>query len=230
MVVTASPRIAARFGAIRLLLLLVCLALTAHDAVYALQHGLEHAIRGTSDGHHDHWPLLSALAAVAAAVLVGTGLLQIAQLTRAAGRRAGASPTTREDTVVDSVRGYLRDLAALWARLSLLAPAVFLLQENAEALAVDGRLVGLDPMLAAHPLAIPALVGLSLVLASLAAAFRWRVRVLEARVREARPALPRPALRDAVPATWSSEAGVLHLFRIERRCVAPRPPPLAALP
>ena len=98
------------------------------------------------------------------------------------------------------VRAYGRELLRLWPPLFGTVAVAYLIQENIEHLVAQGHLAGFSPIVGAEaPLALPILGLVTLAFALVGALVRWRIAVLEARVRAAR-----------ARARWSVDADRLH--------------------
>jgi hypothetical protein len=141
------------------------------------------ALRATSHGLA--W-LLQALAALLASA--GLAVVLMARLQRLRGRlvsRAAAIPAlSRPDR---------RELLVLWERLFAVALIGFIVQENLEHGLVHGHLPGLSMLYGGQYVAtIPVFALLALAGALIAGLARRRIEALEAAVRAADAALPRP--------------------------------------
>ena len=225
----ASARTVRLLAAVRFALLaIVCLAV-AHDAIFAVEHGIgagfAEAMR--NGGHDGYWPALSVIVVIAATVLGLRTVVRLGRLGQAVGRRSH-----RPRGVLSHARrpGYLGELLRLWLPLFVGVALAFALQENIEHLAGHGHLIGLGALIGPeYPLALPVIGLVALAAAALGALVRWRIALLEARVGvRPVPARPRgltarrPAPGWAIVATLRIRAW--SLVRLD----AGRAPPVAA--
>jgi hypothetical protein len=150
-----------------------------HNLVFLAAYGAQFQVVLTATGHDGRWEATVTVVAVLSANLGGVGLARLGFLwlkARSLGRARGHRP------VVD-VRAYLRVLAPLWLRLSLVTAALYLGQENLEGAAIGQPLPGLEPLLSGWsvpPLAV--LASVTLLLAALGALFLWGDEALVARI------------------------------------------------
>jgi hypothetical protein len=224
----ASARAVRLIASIRFVLLaLVCLAV-AHDAIFAVEHGIGagYAEAMRNGGHDGYWPALSVVVVVAGTVLGLRAAVRLGRLGRAGGR---GSHTSR---VVPgrAYPGYRSELLRLWLPLFVGVALAFALQENLEHLVGHGHLIGLGALIGPeYPLALPVIGLVALAAAALGALVRWRIALLQARIGHrldrARPrglASRRPAPGWAIVAALRVRAW--SLVRLD----AGRAPPVAA--
>lgn len=228
-----SP-VARRLWRIARFAVLVAVSVVAgHTAVYAAHRGVgeELAAAMSSGGHDAYWPLaLAGTIGIGALALAraGHGVWRMWREARRIGRRhedfqRGSEP---------SERPYRRELLAIWPALFAVTAAAYLGLENLEHLAAHSHLTGLEALFGAdHPLAVPILAGVSLAVAGIGALIRWRVRVLEARLRAAATRRPPPDHERVRPAglRWQSfsaqGAHRLVLVRARHGRAPPHAPP-----
>jgi hypothetical protein len=181
-------------GRTRFAILAAVVLVLGHELVLRLGYGpaadASIALRATSHGLA--W-LLQALAALLATV--GLAVVVLARLQRLRGRlasRAAAIPAlSRPDR---------RELLILWERLFAVALIGFIVQENLEHALIHGHLPGLSMLYGGQYVAtIPVFALLALAGAVIAGLARRRIEALEAAVRAADAALPRPAHRAQQP-------------------------------
>lgn len=227
---TAAPyealrRVAAVIARLRVPLLVLAGLVVAHDAIFASDVGFA-AFTGAlaRSGHGDAWALISIIG-IAGATLAAVGTVaRILRLRREIDSLGTGSTARSAGPGLDVHRAEVR---SLWPRLFGAIAIGFLVQENAEALLGGGHLAGLDPLLGAHPFAIPILLVLTLAMAVLGTLIRRQTRALEELVsllragvrRHVEAHVPRPSL------------GALHprdLIRL--RPQAGRAPPFYAVP
>jgi hypothetical protein len=170
----------------RFALLVAVVAVTAHDVTYLVGHGVAGypAAMGET-GHDGHW---LAVAIGVATLLLGAATVAAARwwwLRRQLGARGGFASHRR----IGSIRpGALR----LAARLFAIALAVFVIQENLEAIAIGASPPGIGILVAPGYLAaLPALAAMALVFAVVSELIDARILSLERALTSARCALPR---------------------------------------
>jgi hypothetical protein len=210
----------------RLPLLVLAGLVVAHDAVFASDVGFA-ALFGalTRSGHGDAWTLLS-VAGLGGAALIAIALIVRLVLLR---REIARLQQTRGGTNVRAAFGFRPDVAEvrrLWPRLFLAIALGFLVQENVEAIFGGGHAAGLEPLLGAHPLAVPVLLILTLAMAALGALVRRHTRALEQLVSQLRAQAPRHA---AARTSRPSLGALHHRDSIRLRPQAGRAPPLHAV-
>jgi hypothetical protein len=223
MIVLASTRAArafrvARFGALALVSMWL-----AHDAVFAVEHGIGagFAAAMSAGGHDGYWWAFSLVVATAATLLglwVAIRLIRLAARTQAVRPRPARRP-------VPTYRG---ELGGLWIALFAVTTAAFAFQENVEHLAGHGHLIGLGALTGPeYPLAVPVIAAVTFVAAALGALVRWRIAVLEARIggRLHEPRA-RGLHRSRPPAAWaeiaSARAHAWFLVRLDAGRAPPR--------
>ncbi len=235
MILTLGRRAFAVAWLARLLLLVPAADLLAHDAIYrSLANGAAGRPQPLTD--HDYWPLFVGLVV---ALAVGGTWPSLRRLWRLEGAlRAAASGRLGAAGLAGARRsgsgapgsgsgapGYHRELALLWPVVTLATTGLFLVQENLEHLAATGSWFGLAPLDGRlHPDALAFVAAASLVVAALGALVRWRVRVLEGRLRAAVDHFPRPA-PERVEGGWWLVAAVCRYERMLVRLDAGRAPP-----
>lgn len=197
--------------------------LLAHDAIYAAGAAL-----GAGDGQlavagHRYWATFGILVLLAAGVTAGAGLAALARLRRALRRLPTPSGTGQR-------AGYAAGLLRLWPRLFLAVTLVFVLQENVEHLAAGEPLPGLWVLSApGYPMAIPALVAVTGLLAAVGAWFRHREAALIRQLRAARLAFALlHARRRADTPRWHGLGWLFARRRLLARQDAGRAPPVVA--
>ena len=224
MTIAASPAASRTAARVRFALLAMVALLVGHDAVYAVEHGIdtEFGTAMTALGHDAYWGAFTTGAVLAAIGLAIGSIAAIARLHRRARRLPDRGARQRTGA------SYRRELQTLWPRLALATIVLFTIQENVETLLTRGAVPGVDVLLGGPvPLAIPVLIVIALVLAAVGALVRWRITTLDARLRHA-AFEARPLLEDARPAQeWATvDASAPHRW-IPDRPDAGRAPPLA---
>jgi hypothetical protein len=198
-------------------LALASLALS-HELIYIVAHGVgdEYAAAMRAGGHDRYWTsflLIVALVSTALAVVTFTQLRRL--------RRLAASVRARSVRIEDVGYGrFFRLLAPLWLRLAVVVVAAYFVQENIETVTTGVPLPGLAVLTGAYWLALPLLLFVSLLVASVGALFGWRREVILARLRAARRRLRAPALVQ----------GLAHSARLARSIFAARQNGLRAPP
>ena len=164
-------------------LLALAVLVVGHNVVFLLTYGSDFGAALLRTGHGSRWD------ETVRAVLVAEGLLAIAATMRLAYlyrlvRRLGRSGAGGGL----SARSYVRALLPLWLGLFAASTVLFVLLENFEHWSAGLSLPGLG-VLRAPDLAgpIPVFVVVSLLVAAVAALFRWGVATLEARIAASRP-------------------------------------------
>jgi hypothetical protein len=202
----------------------------AHDAVFIAEYGPASGTSLAATGH-GYWYTFAILAILLAGIPIVSAVVGLARLRarialvrggrilRRGGRRQGATGPA-----------YLDEFLGLAPRLFIVITTGFVVQENTERLAAGHGFLGLDVLAGPHhPLALPVLFGVSLLLAAAAAWLRWRGAVLERRLAAAQACAARLARAGAAraPARWGDvAASVAHRWLIARR-LAGRAPPAA---
>lgn len=231
MIIILDRRASAIAWLARLLLLAPAADLLAHDAIYRSLVSAAAAGRPQPLTEHGYWPLFVAVVVVLAVGGAWRSLRRLWRLegalrARGSGRlgTAGLSGARRSDP---EVPGYHRELALLWPVVTLATAGLFLVQENLEHLAATGSWFGLAPLDGRlHPDALVFVAAASLVVAALGALVRWRVRVLESRLRVASRPFPRPVPK-RVGSGWWLVAAICRYERMLVRLDAGRAPPPA---
>ena len=190
---------------LRFALLVAVVAVTAHDATYLVGHGLDGypAALGAT-GHDGHW---LPMAVGVAALLIGAVTVASARwwrLRRQLGQFDGDSTSHR---IAPLLPGVIR----LAVRLFAAALAVFVVQENLEAIAIGAAAPGLAIIVApAYLAAVPAIAAVALLFAVMSELIDARILHLERALAAARRALPRPLSAPArrpsrgLAPSWSS--------------------------
>ena len=217
-----------RFRRVRFWAFAVLGLVIGHDAVFIAEYGPASA-RALANTGHGYWYTFAILAVLLVGVPIVGACVGIARLwTRVTVARRGGRLTRRALERREPGPGYLDEFLGLAPRLFAAITAGFLVQENLEHLAVGHGLHGLDVLLwPYHPLALPVLFGVSVVLALAAAWLRWRQAVLERCLSTARA---REAVRHshdsarAAP-TWGIVAAAIALQWLVARRLAGRAPP-----
>jgi len=168
---------------LRFLALAALGSLVAHDAIFAAQHGLgaarEQALATTAHGYWSAYVVLTLIVVAAGAGAAVRGVLHLRRMVRglpAAPPAPGHSHSWSE-------------VAHLWPRLLLVVGTVFLVQENVEHLAAGQPLPGLWALSApGYPLAVPVLVAVTGVLATIGGLLAWHRETLVRRLHAARVA------------------------------------------
>jgi hypothetical protein len=230
MTLTTSARIARLAARTRFVLLALVSLFLGHDAVYVAEHGIGPGFASamTDLGHGVYWgPFTSAAAAAAIALSVGSGFA----LVRLHVRLARTAPFMLQGPDPVGPSAYRQELAAIWPRLAIAVVALFVAQENVEAVLAHGVVPGIDVLFGGGlPLALPVLVLVSFAVAAVGALVRWRIGVLAARLRAKAPPA-RAALRASTPAReWAGiDAAAPHRWILDRRD-AGRAPPVSLRP
>lgn len=136
--------------------------LASHDAVFLVQLGPgEGLVRALRSGGHDYWGTTS-LVLVAVGMVAGTAsFVRLAVLRHQA--RGLSAVTSASD------RGFVRRLVVGWSRLFAVVALGFVLQENAEHLAMHSHAIGLGALIGPeYPLAAP-VIGVITLIGALAA-------------------------------------------------------------
>jgi hypothetical protein len=218
MIFTSSPRLVSVAPRLRYAILVLAALFVSHDAIYVARFGVGdgYAEAMSARGHDAYWAPASLL------IAIGVGL--VALTTIAAYRRIRHDALLVADATVVGP-SYLAELSGVWLRLFPIVAVLFGVQENLEHLAVDGHLTGLAPLIGAgsgHTL--PVLAVTTFLLATIGAAFRWRMEALEARLATARRRFAR--VRAATrPGAWDTvAAAIAHRWIIDRLDAGRAPP------
>jgi hypothetical protein len=162
-----------------------------HEIVYVVAHGpgAGYATAMHEGGHDGYWSPYVILVTLIVAGLAGIASRQLFLLGRLAARR--------DSTVVLGFdarsRPFRTELLSLWLRLAALAVLAYLVQENLEIAVGGGEPPGLAVLALHDGLAVPVLLGTSLVVAAIGALVRWRRAILLWRIDAARRTVPRRA-------------------------------------
>lgn len=170
-----------------MLALLACLV--AHEATYQLLYPAPGAYRAamTVMGHDGYWLGLTLGVALATVALAAVAAMQLRRL-----RREAATTPALAAEEAGGTGAYLRLVAGTWARLALMATAIYTVQENLEAMAAGLPFRGLDVILGHGLLPLLVVLAATLLVALAVALVRWRRRVLLGRL----AAAPRPWSRE----------------------------------
>lgn len=194
------------------LALLACLV--AHEATYQLLYPAPGAYRSAMAvmGHDGYWLGLTSGVALATVALVAVVAVQLRRL-----RHEAATTPALDAREASGPGAYLRLVAGTWARLALMAAAIYTVQENLEALAAGLAFQGLDVILGQGLLPLLVVLAATLLMSLAVALVRWRRRVLLGRLaaatrpwhhevprRRAERTLPRPARHPG--GVWASRA------------------------
>jgi hypothetical protein len=218
----SRPRLAAvRFAALAALGILV-----AHDAVFLAQYGLgngyEAAMARTGHGYWPAFVLFTALVGGAAAITALRGLVRLGRTVRG----LPLAPAQPERPAFGA------EVRRLWPRLFAVVIGGFVLQENVEHALAGAALPGLWVLSAPdYPLAIPAILVVTGLLAAAGGWIQWRREVLIERLRAARAAAlhrRRHAAR-APHRRWALLSALLaNRWTLLRRDAERAPPPACA--
>jgi hypothetical protein len=182
--------------------------LLAHDAIYAGGAALNATDAQFAVAGHQYWATFGILVLLAGAVTAGAGLAALARLTRSLHGMPAPLRTQQG-------QGYGAELLRLWPRLFLVVTLVFAVQENFEHLAAGEAMPGLWVLSApGYPMAIPALLVVTGLLAAVGAWFRHREDVLVRKLRAARLAFALRHSRHEVPAPRWHDVGWLAARRL----------------
>ena len=220
----------------RFCLLALVALFAAHDAVFFAEFGFGDTFAAVmrQTGHDAYWPAYMLLVGLAAGMLTASAAVRIARLRRrlAALVQLGSLPDAtsgarKRHAPVADAPSYGRELMGLWIRLLAVVLVGFVLQENVEH-AAHGHLPGLGVLAGPeNPLALPALVVVTFLLAVVGALVRWRIAVLEVRLARTPASGPRRAgLRARRPAAgaWIAAAVAAHHWTIARQDPGRAPP------
>ncbi len=224
----APSRTLVRFRRIRFWAFALVGLVVAHDAVFIAEYGPVSGQALAATGH-GYWVTFAVLASLLAGIPIVATLVGLARLrSRIALVRGGRSPGRREREQPGSCPTFLDEFLGLAPRLFLVITTGFVVQENLEHLAAGHGFHGLDVLVwPHHPLALPVLFGVSLLLAITAAWLRWRGVVLERRLAAARAGATRFVRAGATRAArrWGDvAASVAHGWLIARRLAGRAPP------
>jgi len=211
-------------GSLRFIALSSLGVLVAHDAVFVAQYGLgagyDAAMARTAHGYWPAFILLTLLVGAASAVTALRAITHLARLVR------GLPP----DNPTVGRPAYWSEVRHLWPRLFAVVVVGFLVQENIEHVTSGNGLPGLWALSAPdYPLAIPAILVVTGLLAAAGAWIQWRREDLIERLRAANAAVLRQRHHAARAPhdRWALLAALLvHRWTLLRRD-AERAPPLA---
>jgi hypothetical protein len=200
------------------------LALTAlvvgHDLDFLLAYGSGYQGALARTGHDSHWET-AVLTVIAAGLLLGlVATARLIWLIRFVTR------VRVETSARSNLAPVPRLLAFTWARLFVVSIFLFILQENYERASVGLGLPGpsvLAPDSGVSPILVFAFV--SLLVAAVAALFRWTIAALEEQLARSRSAVPPATAEPRVPRL----EGVRAVSSILGRNLAGRAPPAALL-
>jgi hypothetical protein len=201
-------------GAVLALAVLV----VGHNLTFLLTYGPQYGMALHRTGHDGRWD------EAVQAVLAGTGLLASATAGRLAYlhwlfRRLG--PSAAVGSV--SVRGFLAMLLSLWVRLFAISILLFVLQENYERWSIGLDLPGLGVLDSSGSLGpVPVFALVSLLVAAVAALFRWGIATLEARIAAKRTCVWPRVARELGPISPGRSRPVISVLG---RNLAGRAPP-----
>jgi hypothetical protein len=188
---------------LRFALLVAFVAVTAHDATFLIGHGLEGypAALGAT-GHDAHW---LPVAIGVAGLLLGAATIAAARWWRLRRQLAAFAGGATHHRIGPILPGALR----LAARLFVVALAVFVLQENLEAMAIGAPAPGAGIVVSsAYLAAIPAVATVALLFAAMSELIDARILGLERALVGARRALPRPLAAPVIRASVAAGASL----------------------
>ena len=223
MVLLASRRTFLFLHALRFGMLALGGLLIGHQAVYVAQYGDGAALSQamTSGGHDGYWTTFTTVALSGLLLLLLRSAWRLHELRRdTAGIASGPGDQHR-------TRAYGRDLLRLWPPLFGTVAVAYLIQENLEHLAGQGHLAGFSPIVGTQAaLALPILGLVTLAFALVGALVRWRIAVLEARIRAARAHRSWPVGEDRFHASWAVVGAIRATFwSLARQGPVRAPPP-----
>jgi hypothetical protein len=224
MVLLASRRSFLFLHVARFALLALGGLLVGHQAVYVAQYGEGAALSQamTTGGHDGYWSTFTTLALSGLLLLLLRSAWRLIELRR---ETAGLAVEAAEG---QRARAYVRELLRLWPPLFGTVSIAYLIQENIEHLLGQGHPAGFSPLVSAQAaLALPILGLVTLAFAVVGALVRWRMAVLEARVRAARARirwLAGPA--DRLVTRWALVGAIRATFwSLARQGPVRAPPP-----
>ena len=223
MVVVASRRSFLFLHVARFALLALGGLLIGHQAVYVAQYGegatLSQAM--TAGGHDGYWSTFTTVA------LSGLLLLLLRSAWRLVELRRETAGIAIDTAGAQRARAYGRELLRLWPPLFGTVAIAYLIQENIEHLLGQGHLAGFSPIVGAEaPLALPILGLVTLAFALVGALIRWRIAVLEARVRAARARTRWSVGADRLHTSWTLVGAIRATFwSLARQGPVRAPPP-----
>jgi hypothetical protein len=227
MVFLTTRRLATRFAWLRFLVLVPISLLAGHEAVFRVQYAPDAVAAAMRAGGHDgYW---QAFSVVIVALTAGVLLRECARIVRLRMHSSDGAGWPARDL---GVRPWRHEFRALWPPLFGATVLAFGVLENMEHLAAGLQPHGIGSLIGSeHPLAVPVLAVASAAVAALGALVRWRIRILEARVRSTAAAPPRRRIQPLAPARdWPPVGSVRSHAWFLVRLRAGRAPPSALRP
>lgn len=161
---------------------LAALALS-HELIYLIAHGAgegyETAMR--EGGHDRYWTSFLLIVTLVTSGLSAVGVAQVRRLRRLAA--AMRAESVRVGDVGPS--RFFGLLGPLWLRLSATVMVAYVLQENIETASTGAPLPGLGVLGGEHAVALPVMLAVSFLVATVGALVGWRREVILARLRAA---------------------------------------------
>ena len=187
----------ALFGLLSLATLVV-----GHNLTFLLTYGPEYGAALARTGHGAQWDDTVKSVLAAAGLLRAAAALRLAYLCWLV-----AHPTTNRMLGGLSVGAYGRAVAPLWLRLFAISIALFVVQENYERWTAGLNLPGLGVLTPSSVLGpLPVFLLVSLLVAAVAALFRWGIATLEARIAATRLPEQRVASAAGRRRAWEERA------------------------
>jgi hypothetical protein len=220
----ASALTRPHLGSIRFIALTALGILVAHDTVFVAQFGIgagyEAAMARTAHGYWPAFVLFTLLVGVASALTAARLLSRLGRMGR------GLPPALPQP----GRPAYWAEVRRLWPRLFAVVLVGFAIQENVEHAVAGGGWPGLWVLSApGYPLAIPAIVVVSGLLAVVGGWLQWRRDVLIGQLRAARAVLHHRRHGGRVPhRRWALLAALLANRWAMLRRDAERAPPLGS--
>ena len=174
----------------------------------------------TAGGHDGYWSTFTTVALSGLLLLLLRSAWRLVELRR---DTAGMCAIRASQPA----RAYGRELLRLWPPLFGTVAVAYLIQENIEHLLAQGHLAGFSPIVGAEaPLALPILGLVTLAFALVGALIRWRIAVLEARVRAARARTRWSVGADRLHTSWTLVGAIRATFwSLARQGPVRAPPP-----
>ena len=222
MVLLASKRSFVFLHAVRFGMLAMGGLLIGHQAIYLAQYGDGAALGQamTSGGHDGYWTTFTTVALSSLLLLLLRSAWRLHELRRDA---AGLAPEPRAPRRSGA---YARELLRLWPPLFGTVAVAYLIQENVEHMVAQGHPAGFTPLIGTQaPLALPILALVTFALAVGGALVRWRIAVLEARVRAARARRRWVVAADRLHTSWGLVSAIRATFWSLARQGPVRAPP-----
>jgi hypothetical protein len=167
---------------------LVALVL-AHELVFLARYGSRYGEALVHAGHGATWSAAVSTSLLLAAGLAGLAVLRLIHLGLLVRRRGPAA--TRVPGLLEP-RPLLRAWLRIAPRTALIGAALLTIQENLERAALGQAMPGPGILLSAeYPAGLWIAIAVGLAVGLVAALFEWRRRLLLARLREPRAAIPR---------------------------------------